>query len=189
MFGKTPLKNQFFFLVKRHRLGWISDLPALTVPESPSFLLRFPDRATDRKRAPPGLVVPLHAFSSLFSPSFSSSFFSSALKRTRSHSKFKSETHTHTRERERDSISSFVSHKKRTFFILDLRFHVVDRVRRLHLERDRLPGQRFHENLHFFCCCSSSSLLAHVTNNVVSNESLSSSRGGKTPPCRRSFRV
>ena len=65
---------------------------------------------------------------------------------------------TFTRHERDASISSRVvvsrrrynTSQKRTFFILDLRFHVVDRVRRLYLERDRLPGQRFHENLHIF---------------------------------------
>ena len=52
----------------------------MTVPESPSLLLRFLDRATGfrRKRPPPSvddLVVSFRAVSSLFSPSF----FSSAL--------------------------------------------------------------------------------------------------------------
>ena len=36
----------------------------------------------------------------------------------------------------------------RTLLVLNLRLDVIDRVRGLHLERDRLPRQRFHENLH-----------------------------------------
>ena len=82
---KRPLTNVvFFFLLKGEKappFRWISDLPAMTtVPESPSLLLRFLDRATGfrRKRPPPSvddLVVSFRAVSSLFSPSF----FSSAL--------------------------------------------------------------------------------------------------------------
>ena len=79
---QKPLTNVFFFFLgeKAPPFGWISDLPAMTVPESPSLLLRFLDRATGfrRKRPPPSvddLVVSFRAVSSLFSPSF----FSSAL--------------------------------------------------------------------------------------------------------------
>ena len=57
---KRPLTNVvFFFLLKGEKappFRWISDLPAMTtVPESPSLLLRFLDRATGfrRKRPPP----------------------------------------------------------------------------------------------------------------------------------------
>ena len=32
--------------------------------------------------------------------------------------------------------------------VLDLALHHVDRVRRLHFQRNRLPGQRLHKNLH-----------------------------------------
>ena len=104
------------------------------------------------------LVVSFRAVSSLFSPSF----FSSALEPNEISLEIQiRERDIYTRETQA-SISRVkslslaracarVQKKKeaaRTFFILDLRFHVVDRVRRLHLERDRLPGQRFHENLH-----------------------------------------
>ena len=34
------------------------------------------------------------------------------------------------------------------FLVLDLCFHVVDGVRRLDLKRNRLPGERLHEDLH-----------------------------------------
>ena len=37
---------------------------------------------------------------------------------------------------------------KRTFFILDLRFHVIDGIRRLHFQGDGFARQGFHENLH-----------------------------------------
>lgn len=37
-----------------------------------------------------------------------------------------------------------------TFLILNLRLHVFDGIARLHLESNRLPGKRFHEDLH--CC-------------------------------------
>ena len=104
------------------------------------------------ENAPPpsvDLVVSFRAVSSLFSPSF----FSSALEPNEISLEIQiRERETFTRDtRERQASISRVQKKKeapRTFFILDLRFHVVDRVRRLHLERDRLPGQRFHENLH-----------------------------------------
>ena len=151
---------------------WISDL--MTVPESPSLLLRFLDRATGfrRKRSPPlpwMISSCRFARSPLFSPLPS---FPPRWNRTRSRSKFKSERERHLHEtHERDTSFDFSRTKKkeavRTFFILDLRFHVVDRVRRLHLERDRLPGQRFHENLHCFSCCCCS-LLSRAR--VLSNE-------------------
>ena len=137
----------------------------MTVPESPSLLLRFPDRATGRRKRPlPWISSFRFARSPLFSPlpfPFPPSF-PPRWNRTRSRSKFKSERETFTRDtRETQASISRVKNlslarartKKKeacTFFILDLRFHVVDRVRRLHLERDRLPGQRFHENLHCF---------------------------------------
>lgn len=35
-----------------------------------------------------------------------------------------------------------------TFLVLNLGFHILDGVRRFDLERDGLPGQSFHENLH-----------------------------------------
>ena len=138
----------------------------MTVPESPSLLLRFlDDRATGRRKRPPFPWISSFRFarSPLFSPlpfPFPPSF-PPRWNRTRSRSKFKSERETFTRDTRETkklrflaskiSLARFVrAKKKRTFFILDLRFHVVDRVRRLHLERDRLPGQRFHENLHCF---------------------------------------
>ena len=34
------------------------------------------------------------------------------------------------------------------FLVLDFRFHILDRIRRFHFERDRFSGQRFDENLH-----------------------------------------
>ena len=34
------------------------------------------------------------------------------------------------------------------FFVLDLGFHILNRVRRLHIERDGLAGQSLDENLH-----------------------------------------
>ena len=37
---------------------------------------------------------------------------------------------------------------KRTFFILDLRFNVIDGIRRLHFQGDGFARQGFHENLH-----------------------------------------
>ena len=116
------------------------------------------------ENAPPpsvDLVVSFRAVSSLFSPSF----FSSALEPNEISLEIQiRERETFTRDtRETKKKLRFLASKislsralcvqkkkKRTFFILDLRFHVVDRVRRLHLERDRLPGQRFHENLHCF---------------------------------------
>ena len=46
--------------------------------------------------------------------------------------------HTNPREEERFERQNFkrLYGFKRTFFILDLRFHVVDGIRRLHFERD-----------------------------------------------------
>ena len=38
--------------------------------------------------------------------------------------------------------------RRNTLLILDLRLHVVDRVRRLDLQRDRLPREGLDENLH-----------------------------------------
>ena len=35
-----------------------------------------------------------------------------------------------------------------TFLVLNLGFHVIDGVRRLHLQRDSFAGQRLHKNLH-----------------------------------------
>ena len=145
--------------------------PRDDVPESPSLLLRFLDRATGRRKRPPLPWISSFRFarSPLFSPLPS---FPPRWNRTRSRSKFKSERERHLHEtHERDTSFDFSRTKKkeavRTFFILDLRFHVVDRVRRLHLERDRLPGQRFHENLHCFSCCCCS-LLSRAR--VLSNE-------------------
>ena len=37
---------------------------------------------------------------------------------------------------------------KRTFFVLDFRFHILDSVARLYFERDCLAGECFHEDLH-----------------------------------------
>lgn len=37
---------------------------------------------------------------------------------------------------------------RNALLVLDLRFHVVDRVRRLNLQRDRLASERLHEDLH-----------------------------------------
>lgn len=37
------------------------------------------------------------------------------------------------------------------FRILDFRLHVLNRVGRLHIERNRLAGQRLHKNLHGAC--------------------------------------
>ena len=45
-------------------------------------------------------------------------------------------------------ISNDDSYTKRTFFILDLRFHVIDGIRRLHFQGDGFARQGFHENLH-----------------------------------------
>lgn len=36
-----------------------------------------------------------------------------------------------------------------SLFILNLLLHVLDRVRRLHIERDRLARQSLHEDLHY----------------------------------------
>merc|ERR1719230_182877 len=36
-----------------------------------------------------------------------------------------------------------------SLLVLDLRLHIVNRVRWLHLQRDRLASQCFHKNLHF----------------------------------------
>ena len=137
--------------------------PRDDVPDSPSLLLRFLERATGRRKRPPLPWISSFRFarSPLFSPLPS---FPPRWNRTRSRSKFKSERETFTRDTRETkklrflaskiSLARFVrAKKKRTFFILDLRFHVVDRVRRLHLERDRLSGQRFHENLHCFVAC------------------------------------
>ena len=38
--------------------------------------------------------------------------------------------------------------RRDALLVLDLRLHVVDGVRGLHVERDRLTGQSLHENLH-----------------------------------------
>lgn len=38
--------------------------------------------------------------------------------------------------------------RRDSLFILDLRFHVVDRVRAFHFKSDCLARQSFHENLH-----------------------------------------
>jgi len=38
--------------------------------------------------------------------------------------------------------------RRNAFLVLDFRFHVFDAVARLHLQGDRLPGQRLHEDLH-----------------------------------------
>jgi len=38
--------------------------------------------------------------------------------------------------------------RRDALLVLDLRLHVLDRVRRLHVQRDRLAGQRLHEDLH-----------------------------------------
>ena len=35
-----------------------------------------------------------------------------------------------------------------SFFILNLRLHIVDGVRGLHLQRDSFPGQCLHKDLH-----------------------------------------
>ena len=38
--------------------------------------------------------------------------------------------------------------RRDALLVLDLRLHVVDGVRSLHVERDRLAGQSLHEDLH-----------------------------------------
>merc|ERR1712083_850316 len=38
--------------------------------------------------------------------------------------------------------------RRDALLVLDLRLHVIDRVRRLNLERDRLTRERLHEDLH-----------------------------------------
>merc|ERR1711998_641727 len=38
--------------------------------------------------------------------------------------------------------------RRNAFLVLNLRLHVVDRVRRLDVERDGLASKRLHENLH-----------------------------------------
>ena len=60
---------------------------------------------------------------------------------------------SHQNPRERGKISnerrlSTTTTNKRTFFILDLRFHVIDGIRRLHFQGDGFARQGFHENLH-----------------------------------------
>ena len=52
---------------------------------------------------------------------------------------------------ERGKISNDDFTNKRTFFILDLRFHVIDGIRRLHFQGDGFARQGFHENLHLLC--------------------------------------
>ena len=56
--------------------------------------------------------------------------------------------------RERTSVFKLLARKNQTLlvrgnslFILYLRFHVVDCVRRLNLQRDGLAGESLHENL------------------------------------------
>jgi|TARA_B100001142_G_scaffold85191_1_gene86497 hypothetical protein len=53
-----------------------------------------------------------------------------------------------TRIQERGKISNDDFTRTRTFFILDLRFHVIDGIRRLHFQGDGFARQGFHENLH-----------------------------------------
>ena len=175
---KRPLTNVvFFFLLKGEKappFRWISDLPAMTtVPESPSLLLRFLDRATGfrRKRPPPFRGSRRFVSRGLLSFLPFLLFLRVGTERDLARNSNPRERDIYTRHtRETQASISRVQKKKeavRTFFILDLRFHVVDRVRRLHLERDRLPGQRFHENLHCFSCCCCS-LLSRAR--VLSNE-------------------
>ncbi len=38
--------------------------------------------------------------------------------------------------------------RRNSLLVLDLLLHVLNRVRRFHIERDRLARQRLHENLH-----------------------------------------
>ena len=41
--------------------------------------------------------------------------------------------------------------RRDALLVLDLRLHVVDGVRSLHVQRDRLARQGLHENLHSKC--------------------------------------
>ena len=107
----------FFFLgEKAPPFGWISDLPAMTVPESPSLLLRFLDRATGRRKRPPLPWISSFRFarSPLFSPlPFPPPpSFPPRWNRTRSRSKFKSERERHSHEtHERDTSFDFSCQK------------------------------------------------------------------------------
>lgn len=38
--------------------------------------------------------------------------------------------------------------RRNALLVLNLGFNIVDRVGRLYLQRDRLPGESLHENLH-----------------------------------------
>ena len=64
----------------------------------------------------------------------------------------RSSSHQNPRERGKISnerrLSTTTTTNKRTFFILDLRFHVIDGIRRLHFQGDGFARQGFHENLH-----------------------------------------
>ena len=144
-----------------------------TVPESPSLLLRFLDRATGfrRKRPPPFRGSRRFVSRGLLSFLPFLLFLRVGTERDLARNSNPRERDIYTRHtRETQASISRVQKKKeavRTFFILDLRFHVVDRVRRLHLERDRLPGQRFHENLH---CVLLLSVVLFSRARVKSNE-------------------
>lgn len=59
----------------------------------------------------------------------------------------RSSSRANPREKENFKRRLSTAHK-RTFFILDLRFHVIDGIRRLHFQGDGFARQGFHENLH-----------------------------------------
>ena len=60
----------------------------------------------------------------------------------------RSSSRQNPRERRQNFKRRLSTTHKRTFFILDLRFHVIDGIRRLHFQGDGFARLGFHENLH-----------------------------------------